>query len=312
MTSGKELSRAHSVKAANPGGSTDTDRIPLPRSPSLVAPPFRSSPFRWVPYAADKRYSPIHCPRIGPSTLFADALQTHQPIDFDAEVNLFHFNLLRCVGKGAFGKVCIVSMLSQGPSCSSLVILRPRRSESFSTSRRRISTPSNTSTKLVASSKKRYQTSFRRGGCSKRSVYISNPPPALGGRHLSQDPLTFPVVTFRSITLSSLTCAMPSKTTRIAFSCSTSCLEVTSDVSMQGDRMIVPPPLKPFRLLLARRVSVHLERLGNLTEEAVRLYTAELSSALSYLHEKRIIHRSVDTPVLFLSGFRLPPRSNQI
>ena len=29
----------------------------------------------------------------------------HQPSDFDGEVNLFHFVLLRCVGKGAFGKV---------------------------------------------------------------------------------------------------------------------------------------------------------------------------------------------------------------
>lgn len=28
-----------------------------------------------------------------------------QPIDFDGEVNLFHFILLRSVGKGAFGKV---------------------------------------------------------------------------------------------------------------------------------------------------------------------------------------------------------------
>ena len=28
-----------------------------------------------------------------------------QPVDFDGEVNLFHFVLLRCVGKGAFGKV---------------------------------------------------------------------------------------------------------------------------------------------------------------------------------------------------------------
>ncbi len=28
-----------------------------------------------------------------------------QPIDFDGDVNLFHFVLLRCVGKGAFGKV---------------------------------------------------------------------------------------------------------------------------------------------------------------------------------------------------------------
>lgn len=31
-----------------------------------------------------------------------------QPIDFDGEVNLFHFVLLRCVGKGAFGKVRLV------------------------------------------------------------------------------------------------------------------------------------------------------------------------------------------------------------
>ncbi|KAI8996379.1 kinase-like protein [Trametes punicea] len=30
------------------------------------------------------------------------------PIDFDGEVNLFHFILLRCVGKGAFGKVRVV------------------------------------------------------------------------------------------------------------------------------------------------------------------------------------------------------------
>ncbi|PIL25027.1 transporter [Ganoderma sinense ZZ0214-1] len=31
-----------------------------------------------------------------------------QPIDFDGEANLFHFILLRCVGKGAFGKVRVV------------------------------------------------------------------------------------------------------------------------------------------------------------------------------------------------------------
>ncbi|KAL0067161.1 hypothetical protein AAF712_005731 [Marasmius tenuissimus] len=30
------------------------------------------------------------------------------PVDFDGEVNLFHFVLLRCVGKGAFGKVRVV------------------------------------------------------------------------------------------------------------------------------------------------------------------------------------------------------------
>ena len=31
-----------------------------------------------------------------------------QPIDFDGEVTLFHFVLLRCVGKGAFGKVLVL------------------------------------------------------------------------------------------------------------------------------------------------------------------------------------------------------------
>jgi len=30
------------------------------------------------------------------------------PVDFDGDVNLFHFTLLRCVGKGAFGKVRVV------------------------------------------------------------------------------------------------------------------------------------------------------------------------------------------------------------
>lgn len=34
-------------------------------------------------------------------------------IDFDADVNLFHFMLLRCVGKGAFGKVTFLRTLSQ-------------------------------------------------------------------------------------------------------------------------------------------------------------------------------------------------------
>ena len=38
---------------------------------------------------------------------------------------------------------------------------------------------------------------------------------------------------------------------------------------------------------------VHLERMGSMSEETVRFYMAELSSALSFLHEKRIIHRDL-------------------
>jgi serine/threonine kinase 32 len=36
---------------------------------------------------------------------------------------------------------------------------------------------------------------------------------------------------------------------------------------------------------------VHLDRLGSLSEETVRFYMAELSSALCFLHEKHIMHR---------------------
>jgi hypothetical protein len=43
-----------------------------------------------------------------PTSRPADSVLTvlsAQPVDFDGDVNLFHFVLLRCVGKGAFGKV---------------------------------------------------------------------------------------------------------------------------------------------------------------------------------------------------------------
>ena len=39
-----------------------------------------------------------------------------QPIDFDGEVTLFHFRLLKVVGKGAFGKVCPTLSLDRPPS----------------------------------------------------------------------------------------------------------------------------------------------------------------------------------------------------
>jgi hypothetical protein len=53
-----------------------------------------------------------------PSRLQAETARDLQPIDFDGEVNLFHFVLLRSVGKGAFGKVRELN----SPSC-----LRTRR-----------------------------------------------------------------------------------------------------------------------------------------------------------------------------------------
>jgi serine/threonine protein kinase len=39
------------------------------------------------------------------------------------------------------------------------------------------------------------------------------------------------------------------------------------------------------------RISVHLERLGSMPEDCVRFYVAQLSSGLSFLHDKGIMHR---------------------
>ncbi len=51
---------------------------------------------------------PLLSPRTTYSRYLMGALCCRpQPIDFDGEVSLFHFVLLRCVGKGAFGKVRI-------------------------------------------------------------------------------------------------------------------------------------------------------------------------------------------------------------
>lgn len=54
----------------------------------------------WVPDVVNQRYEF----RIEILVLFID-LRIAQAIDFEGEVNLFHFYLLRSVGKGAFGKV---------------------------------------------------------------------------------------------------------------------------------------------------------------------------------------------------------------
>ncbi|KAG9035641.1 hypothetical protein FS837_001857 [Tulasnella sp. UAMH 9824] len=46
-------------------------------------------------------------------------------------------------------------------------------------------------------------------------------------------------------------------------------------------------------LMLGGDLRFHLERLGSLSEDAVRFYTAQIGSALAFLHDKRIIHRDL-------------------
>jgi len=105
-----------------------------------------------------------------------------EPVDFDGEVSLYHFDLHRAVGKGAFGKV--------RPHCYQYW---PRyhwfsliRCGSSNISVLKSSMPSSTSTRLAVSAKKQSATSYRREDSWKRFVPHHTHPYAM------QTPLSLP------------------------------------------------------------------------------------------------------------------------
>lgn len=65
--------------------------------PQSICSPFNSP--TWAPFAVVLRFA------LSPFFPYSVLIFPSKVIDFDADVNLFHFMLLRCVGKGAFGKV---------------------------------------------------------------------------------------------------------------------------------------------------------------------------------------------------------------
>ncbi|EIW58698.1 kinase-like protein [Trametes versicolor FP-101664 SS1] len=138
-----------------------------------------------------------------------------QPIDFDGEVNLFHFILLRCVGKGAFGKVRVVQHKQTRELYALKYINKPK--------------------------------------CVKMKA-VAN---IIQERRLLEE-IDHPFVV----------------NMRYAFQDDENCFFVL-DLMLGGD------------------LRFHLERLGSLPEETVRYYVAEISSALSFLHERKIIHRDL-------------------
>lgn len=138
-----------------------------------------------------------------------------QPIDFDGEVDLFHFVLLRCVGKGAFGKVRVVQHKQTRELYALKYINKPK--------------------------------------CVKMKA-VAN---IIQERRLLEE-IDHPFVV----------------NLRYAFQDDENCFFVL-DLMLGGD------------------LRFHLERLGSIDEATVRFYTAELSSALSFLHDKRIIHRDI-------------------
>jgi len=138
-----------------------------------------------------------------------------QPIDFDGEVNLFHFVLLRCVGKGAFGKVRVV----QHKQSRELYALKY----------------------------------INKAKCVKMRA-VSN---VIQERRLLEE-IDHPFIV----------------NLRYAFQDDENCFFVL-DLMLGGD------------------LRFHLERLGSMSEDAVRFYVAQISSALTYLHENNIMHRDL-------------------
>ncbi|KAF8313647.1 kinase-like protein [Clavulina sp. PMI_390] len=138
-----------------------------------------------------------------------------EPIDFDGEANLFHFNLLRSIGKGAFGKVRVV----QHKQTKRLYALKY----------------------------------INKAKCVKMKA-VSN---IIQERRLLEE-IDHPFVV----------------NMRYAFQDDENCFFVL-DLMLGGD------------------LRFHLDRLGSLPEPAVKVITAEIASALAFLHDKRIIHRDL-------------------
>ncbi|XP_006462118.1 hypothetical protein AGABI2DRAFT_193418 [Agaricus bisporus var. bisporus H97] len=138
-----------------------------------------------------------------------------QPIDFDGEVTLFHFILLRCVGKGAFGKVRVV----QHKQTRQLYALKY----------------------------------INKAKCVKMKAV----PNIIQERRLLEE-IDHPFVV----------------NLRYAFQDDENCFFVL-DLMLGGD------------------LRFHLERLGSMEEHVVRFYVAQLSGALSFIHDMGIMHRDI-------------------
>lgn len=146
------------------------------------------------------------------------------PVDFDGDVDLFHFSLHRAVGKGAFGKVRVVTH---------------RRSNKVY------------ALKYVDKAK-----------CTKQRV-VAN---VIQERRLLEE-VEHPFIV----------------NMHYAFQDDENCFFVL-DLMLGGD------------------LRFHLERNPAITEDAVRFWTAELASAINYLHKQKIVHRDLKPDNILLDS----------
>lgn len=150
--------------------------IGAPASPSRPEPFWRTLYSNTISYPlAYTPFAPLLVPSFAlPSPMGAVCGCCSDPVNFDGEVDLYHFDLHRAVGKGAFGKV-----RSWSYCLCSLAQNRRSRSVSWNINGRRNSTPSNTSRKPNVSNRKPLQTLSRRDACLRRYAALISPLPRL-------------------------------------------------------------------------------------------------------------------------------------
>jgi hypothetical protein len=154
--------------------------------------------------------------------LFLMGCAPSRPVDLATEVSLYHFDLHRVVGKGAFGKVPRPSYLLPYPS-HPLV----SRSALSNTKRAEHSMHSSTLTSNGASNRRLLPMSSRKGDYSKR---CGTAPRAS---------ITVSPLRCRSITPSWSTSVMHSRTMIIVSSCLISCSVAIFDVSPDFTRRTI-------------------------------------------------------------------------
>jgi serine/threonine kinase 32 len=204
-----------------------------------------------------------------------------QPVDFDGDVTLFHFVLLRSVGKGAFGKVSVAP--------GAVPFFRPVKRIHLCD----VATPFQVRVVQHKQTRDLYALKYiNKAKCVKMKA-VAN---IIQERRLLEE------VTYASSFSTHLILPQGAQQTDRPSIRGEPTLRVSrrrelllrsrSDARWRSTMCVPNRCLSHVTGFIDKApITVHLERLGSMSEDAVRFYVAEIASALTFLHGKRIIHR---------------------